>query len=195
VVESPRFANSSDADLVRAVQAGDLDAFGELFRRHYDDVRRACARRLRSRADADEVAQAAFVRAFERIHRCDGERRFGPWVHVIAQRLCLDLLRARSRVHLTAVPLPGRPDDAPAGPEEEVLGRERAEHVRRALRRLSPRQRTAVVARDVEDRRPPEIAAAFGMSLSAADSLLLRARRRLAVAYRLEAGEHRTAGA
>ena len=89
---------ADDAALVRAVQAGDLEAFSELFRRHHQAVRRACARRMGNIIEADEMAQAAFVRALERIDRCGGDRRFGPWVQVIAQRLCIDAL-ARLQPH------------------------------------------------------------------------------------------------
>jgi len=56
-----------DAALVSAVQHGDVTAFAELYRRHFQSVRRACGRRLLDMAEAEEVAQAAFVRAFERI--------------------------------------------------------------------------------------------------------------------------------
>src|SRR5947209_3180078 len=66
----------SDGSLVVAAQDGDGDAFAELFRRHYTAVRRTCARRLGDLREADEIAQAAFVRAWERIDRCGGERRF-----------------------------------------------------------------------------------------------------------------------
>ncbi|HSH61227.1 MAG TPA: sigma factor, partial [Acidimicrobiales bacterium] len=62
--------NLDDAALVMAVQQGDTDAFAPLFDRHYARVRRACARRLGGSGEADEIAQAAFVRAFERIDRC-----------------------------------------------------------------------------------------------------------------------------
>jgi RNA polymerase sigma-70 factor (ECF subfamily) len=93
---------------VRAVQGGDLDAFSELFRRHYRFVHRACLRQLGDTVEADEVAQATFVRALERIDRCRGDRRFGPWVQVIARHLCVDHCRARARV----VPTDAPPSDA-----------------------------------------------------------------------------------
>jgi RNA polymerase sigma-70 factor (ECF subfamily) len=174
----------ADAVLVRAVQAGGGEAFAELFRRHYPSVRRACARRLGEGVDADEVTQAAFVKAFERIGQCRGQRRFGSWVHVIAQRLCVDTVRSRARVHPQERPLPA--DAASTGrgdPEESVLEQERARHLQEALATLSVRQRDAVVARTVEERRPGEIAAALGLSIGAVDSLLLRARRSLALSY------------
>src|SRR4051794_25285081 len=57
------FQTADDASLVHAVQDGDRDAYSELYRRHLDDVRRLCIRRLGDGAEAEEAAQTAFVRA------------------------------------------------------------------------------------------------------------------------------------
>lgn len=181
--------HGDDGALVRAVQAGDVDAFAALFRRHYPDVRRACARRVLDPGEADELAQAAFVRALERIDQCTGERRFGAWVHVIARSLCMDAFRARAWVEPCEDPLAGRHDHRANEPEESVLDRERAAQVQQALASLPDRQRRAVIARDWDGLRPGEIADHLGLSVGAVDSLLLRARRRLARSYRRLAGE------
>ena len=170
----------NDASLVHAAQQGDSAAFGELFRRHYSGVRRVCARRLGNLVDADEVAQAAFVRAFERLDRCQGDRRFGGWVQMIAHNLCVDTHRARARTTPDEEPLKGEAAVGPNGPEDALMRSEQAQLVRDALASLPERQRDVVVARDLEGRRPTEIAAAFGLTLGAVDSLLLRGRRRLA---------------
>lgn len=175
--------------LVRSVQRGDGEAFAELFRRHYPSVLRACSRRLSDPVDADEVAQAAFVRAFERIDQCAGDRRFGAWVHVIARSLCMDAFRAQARVEPWEVPPIGPGEHRPNEPEESVLSRERAAQVQQALASLPDSQRRAVVARDWDEMRPGEIADRLGLSVGAVDSLLLRGRRRLALAYRRLAGE------
>ena len=172
-----------DGALVLAVQGGDGDAFAELFRRHYSEVRRACTRRLLDTVEADEVAQAAFVRAYERIDQCRGDRRFGPWVHVIARSLCMDAFRIQARVEPCEQPITDGPAHRPDEPEELVLRRERAAHVRQALAALPDRQRKAVIARAWYERGPGEIADSLGLSVGAVDSLLLRARRRLAQAY------------
>lgn len=187
----PATATTSDDDaaLVLAVQQGDLGAFSDLFRRHYPSVRRACTRRLHDPLEADDVAQAAFVRAFERIATCHGERRFSAWVHVIAHHLCVDAQRSRARVEPREQPLAGRPAHRANEPEESLLDAERMAHVHAALGALPVRQRDAVIARDCHDLRPPEIADQLGLSVGAVDSLVLRARRRLALAYRRAAGE------
>lgn len=177
-------ADLDDAALVRAVQAGDPGAFDMLFRRHYAAVRRVCARRTAGPHEADEVTQAAFVRALERIDRCHGERRFGAWVQVIALRLCADAGRARART--TPMEDPLGPDRSPGRDEcwDAVECRQRAEGVHRALAGLPDRQRAVIVARDLHGRRPPEIAAALAVSVGTVDSLLLRARRRMVAACR-----------
>ena len=175
--------HGDDGALVRAVQAGDGDSFAELFRRHYPSVRKACARRLRDPVEAEELAQATFVRAFERIDQCRRDRHFGPWVQVIARSLCMDTFRARARVEPREQPLTGRGDHRPNEPEESLLTLERAAQVHQALDALPDRQRRAVIARDWEGLRPGEIAERLGLTVGAVDSLLLRARRRLALSY------------
>jgi RNA polymerase sigma-70 factor (ECF subfamily) len=176
----------TDAGLVQLAQAGDGEAFAELFRRHYPTVVATCARRRA--ADAEEVAQAAFVRAFERIDRCQGEARFGAWVQVIARHVSVDVARSRSR-DLARPVLAVQPGSFGDWPEEHALRQERVETLRSVMGRLPRRQREVLYARDVEGRRPPEIAAALGLSLGAVDSLLLRARRAAAAGYRTMAAE------
>jgi RNA polymerase sigma-70 factor (ECF subfamily) len=185
----PAQAVGDDGALVRAVQRGDSDAFAELFRRHYPEVQRACARRLLDPVEADEVAQAAFVRAFERIDQCAGQRQFRPWVHVIARSLCIDAFRAQARVEPREEPFDGQGQHRPNEPEESVLSQERAAQIHQALADLPDRQRRAVIARDWEELRPGEIAERLGLTVGAVDSLLLRARRGLALSYRRLAGE------
>ena len=177
----------SDSTLVRAVQAGDLEAYSELFRRHYPDVQRACARRMACPLEAEEIAQAAFVRALERIEQCRGDRQFGGWVQIIARHLCVDALRARSRVTPSEMPMSEDHADG-TEPHDSLFDAERTMQVRRALDSLPPRQRHAVTAR-AQGTGPSEIADDLGLSVGAVDSLILRGRRKLAVAYRRVAGE------
>ena len=179
----------TDAMLVFAAQEGDSDAFSELFRRHYPAVRRACARKLRDIREGDEVAQAAFVRAYERLDRCTGDRRFGAWVQVIANNLCIDHMRCTARTSPTDEVGADRFEPVENPPEDALLRAEQALLIQKALASLPDRQRDVVVARDVDGRRPPEIAAALGLTLGAVDSLLLRARRRLAASVQALSAE------
>jgi RNA polymerase sigma-70 factor (ECF subfamily) len=176
-----------DTWLVRAVQGGDTEAFSELFRRHYVDVKRSCARRMACPLEAEEIAQAAFVRALERIGQCSGERQFGGWVQIIARHLCVDALRSRSRVVPSESPMSEHHADG-TEPHDSLLDQEQRDEVLRALDTLPLRQRQAVTARALGT-GPGQIADDLGLSVGAVDSLILRGRRRLALAYRRVAGE------
>jgi RNA polymerase sigma-70 factor (ECF subfamily) len=186
---------AADVQLVLTVQAGDTGAFAGLYQRHHASVRRTCLRQLMNGPEAEEVVQATFVRALERIDQCTGPRNFGAWVHVIAQRLCVDAIRARQRVSPEHQPIDA--DEAITGgsPEDALIDHEDAQFLRAALSTLPARQRDVVVARDVDGRGPAEIAAALGISVGAVDSVLLRARRRLALAYHQIASERGAAAA
>src|SRR5204862_4279643 len=86
-----------DSLLVERFQSGDTEAFDDLYRRYYARLVRFCLRRVGDPHEAEEVAQEAFVRAYRALPRLTGERRFYPWMTVIAGRLCVDSHRRRSR--------------------------------------------------------------------------------------------------
>jgi RNA polymerase sigma-70 factor (ECF subfamily) len=186
-------SSKSDAELVSLAQQGDREAFGELYRRHYETVLRTTQWRLGG--DAEEITQAAFARALERIGQCGGDQRFGPWVQTIACRLGVDHARREQRV-ATRMAASTEPAWSPARetPEDHALRRERAEVLSAVLAGLPRRQRQVLVARAVEERSPREIAAVLGLSVGAIDSLLLRARRAAASGYRAVAASEAAAG-
>src|SRR5216684_8982752 len=85
------------ADVI-AARRGDQSAFASLVRSIQRAVYGLCLRLLRSEAEASEVAQEAFLRAYQHLHRYDENRPFDLWVMAIARNLCLDLLRRRTRM-------------------------------------------------------------------------------------------------
>src|SRR5262249_57220548 len=115
-------APGSDADsrreeveLARRARRGDAAAFDELVRHFHRPVHRFCWRLVRS-ADAEDLAQDTFVRAFVHFERFDPERPVLPWLIAIARRLCLDLLRRRKAMaDAAASPPSGPPAPRPDG--------------------------------------------------------------------------------
>src|SRR5690349_4907029 len=85
----------ADRVLVQAAQAGDLDAFETLVRRYQAPVYRIALRLLHSSADAEDVTQDTFIRAWRSLPRFRGESAFPTWLYRIVTRRCLDLLAAR----------------------------------------------------------------------------------------------------
>ena len=84
-----------DAALVRAAQRGDREAFGVLVSRHAPSILSLATRMLGGSADAEDVAQEAFVAAFRSLSRFQGDSKFSTWLYRIAVNKCTDALRAR----------------------------------------------------------------------------------------------------
>ena len=87
----------SDLDLVRRAQAGDADAFGELVERNRRAVFRAALAALGSPAEADDVAQEAFVMAYRKLNSFRGDAAFRTWLLAIAWRKALDRRKSLTR--------------------------------------------------------------------------------------------------
>jgi RNA polymerase sigma-70 factor, ECF subfamily len=85
----------TDRDLVDRARGGDRVAFGELVRRHQRRLHRLALHMLRDRAEAEDVTQEAFVRAYGALARFDGRSEPYTWLYRIAVNLSLNAIRAR----------------------------------------------------------------------------------------------------
>jgi RNA polymerase sigma-70 factor (TIGR02960 family) len=172
-----------------AAAAGDEAAFEQLTGPHRRELHVHCYRMLASYDDAEDAVQETLLRAWRgRQGLAGGEHR--AWLYRIATNVCLDALRARSRqarlVRSYAdlpwlEPYPDRLlDEATAGadqPERAAIGRETIELAfLSALQVLAPRQRAALIVRDVLGWPAADTAALLDTSVAAANSALQRAR-------------------
>src|SRR5437868_8698681 len=108
-----RYASLHDVELCSHAALGERAAFGELVRRHGSAVRGLLRRMGAPAAEADDVAQDAFLAAFERIAEFRGEGTFAGWVKRIAARLYLRRLQRERRLG----PLTEAPEEAASAPE------------------------------------------------------------------------------
>jgi len=132
-------ASAHDLDLVALAAAGDRKAFGELVRRHGSAVRGLLRRMGADHSLADDIAQDAFLAAFEQIAEFRGEGAFQGWVKRIAARLYVKRWRRDSRVDLMAEP-PERDADLVS----DAAGAADRIDLDEALRSLSPVERLCV---------------------------------------------------
>ncbi|WP_198681327.1 sigma-70 family RNA polymerase sigma factor [Lentzea terrae] len=172
--------NEVDRDLLARVREGDDSAYGELFSRHADAIRRFSLRHVREAAEADDLTAESFFRMLQAIRRGSG-----PTDHVRTY-----LLTVARRV---AWEWSGRRRDVPV--EDEELGRRvepvgdnanrRAEHnlITRAFSSLPERWRVVLWRVEVEGERPATVAPHFGLSPNAMSALARRAREGLRAAY------------
>jgi RNA polymerase sigma-70 factor (TIGR02960 family) len=177
-------------ELVSAAVAGDEPAFAALSQRHRRELHVHCYRMLASFDEAEDAVQETFLNAWRGRSGFDGGTQFRAWLYRIATNVCLDMLRRSSRRpagpgSLAEVPwIQPYPDAlldqaAPADeqPEAAAIRRETISLAfLAALQLLPPRQRAALIARDVLGWPASETAAALGTSVAAANSALQRAR-------------------
>jgi RNA polymerase sigma-70 factor (ECF subfamily) len=94
----------TDRELVEAAQKGDIEAFGVVVRRHQKRVYRLALHLLRSAAEAEDVTQDTFVRAYGALDRFDGRSEPFTWIYRIAVNLSLNAIRARKHGERSSTP-------------------------------------------------------------------------------------------
>lgn len=92
---APRMSPPTDRELVDRARSGDAGAFDDLVRRHHGRIHRLALHMLRDRAEAEDVAQETFIRAYQALARFDGRSEPYTWLYRIAVNLSLNLLRSR----------------------------------------------------------------------------------------------------
>jgi len=150
----------SDARLVEDVRRGDHDAFGGLVMRYERRLIGVIMRFVRDPELAQDLAQEAFLRAFERLHQFDPSRRFGPWLFRIGVNLALDFLRRRKRRGWTSLfsdsPVEKTPDPEAKDPRQEL---DLEQEVHFVLNQIPEKYRKVLILRDLENFSTSEIAA------------------------------------
>lgn len=149
-------------ELVARAQDGDGAAFEQLLRRHFDAAFAVALGVTGRRAEAEDVCQDAFVRAWQRIGQCRDADRFRPWLLQVVRRVALNRVAAERRRRL--VPLHPGLTSAAAGPEHAAARSELGRRLEDALRRLTDAQREALLLYDLEGFRHAEIAELMGVS-------------------------------
>jgi RNA polymerase sigma factor (sigma-70 family) len=151
-------------------------AFERLYRRHALDVYRYAQAVLRNPADAEDVTQTTFMNAYRALER--GERPESPhnWLIAIAHNVCRQRFRAASR-RPQEVMIEDDVADHLVQPEDDDAPS--PEDIKRALSHLALNQRAALVMRELEGRSYTEIADLLGVTVSAVETLIFRARRAL----------------
>jgi RNA polymerase sigma-70 factor (ECF subfamily) len=174
----------SDLELVRRVQRGERGAFDLLVLRYQHRVVKLVARLLRDPAEAEDVAQEAFVKAYRAIGSFRGDSAFYTWLYRIAVNTARNTMASRQRRPLdyeadlseseqSAVDSRMRHGDTP---EAAALSEEIHQTVNRAVEELPEDLRTAIILREIEGLSYEEIAAAMDCPVGTVRSRIFRAR-------------------
>lgn len=170
----------SDEEVVERVLAGDTSLFEILMRRYNQRLFRVARSILADDAEAEDVMQEAYVRAFRELAHFRGEARFATWLTRIA---CHEALaRARKRQRLVSI-AGGEPPEPPStgtlGPERELENRELQTILRDAVELLPDPLRAVFCLREIEGLSTEETAEALGLTVENVRVRLHRAKRSL----------------
>lgn len=179
----------SDVQLMLDVKAGDDSSFELLLQKYRTPLVSFLYRMVRDQATAEDLAQEVFLRVYRARKKYAPNAKFTTWLFRIATNLALNALRdgryRRMEVSLDQPekdehPVIDLPDRRP-GVEQQLLARDRAALIRRAIQGLPEKQRAAVLLHKYHELDYDEIARILKCSESALKSLLFRAYETLRV--------------
>jgi len=181
------------AMLVRRCVAGDAAAWEEIVQRYHRRIYNLCYRFAGSAEDAQDLTQDVFIKMYRTLKTYDLERgAFMTWVTTLTRNLLVDHFRKTKQERLTdsldtvpsehedAMPLSDQIKDKALPPDARVQSRETGDTVHRALQKLSPDLREAVILRDLQDMDYREIAAVLKVPEGTVKSRINRGRAELA---------------
>lgn len=179
--------------LVRRCVAGDAVAWEEIVQRYNRRIYNICYRFAGSADDAQDLTQEVFIKMYRTLNSYDMERgAFMTWVTTITRNLLVDHFRkskqdrvtdsidAAPSEHEDATPLSDKIQDRTPTPDASAQSRETRETVHRALQKLSPDVREAVILRDLQDMDYREIATVLRVPEGTVKSRINRGRAELA---------------
>jgi RNA polymerase sigma-70 factor, ECF subfamily len=179
--------------LVRRCVAGDAAAWEEIVRTYNRRIYNICYRFAGSGDDAQDLAQEVFIKMYRTLSTYDAERgAFMTWVTTITRNLLVDHFRKTKQDRMTdsidtapseredAMPLSDQIADKGVSPDARIQSLETGETVHRALQKLSPELREAVILRDLQDMDYREIATVLKVPEGTVKSRINRGRAELA---------------
>lgn len=181
--------------VIRRVQKGDVNAFEALVSAYEKNVYNLALRMMGNAQDAEDMAQEAFLKAYNSLPGFRGDSKFSVWLYRIVSNVCLDQLRKKSKrptVSLSMEDEDGEetqldlPDTAQS-PEEVLEKKLTREAVRRGLAQLPEDARQILLLREIQGLSYEEIGETLGLEPGTVKSRIFRARKRLC-AFLLEDG-------
>ncbi len=178
-------ADVSDLSLVRRVQRGDKGAFDVLVLKYQHKLVKLVTRYVRNPAEAEDIAQEAFIKAYRALPQFRGESAFYTWLYRIAINTAKNAVVSRDRSPVDydfdrdsideSYDMQGRLKDSET-PEGLVLTDEIRQTVNAAIEQLPEDLRTAIVLRELEGLSYEQIATAMGCPVGTVRSRIFRAR-------------------
>lgn len=178
---------SIEEKLIKKIKKGDRDAFAELVELYKDKVYQVSYRMLGNAQEAEDVAQETFLRVYANLSSYDPSYKFSTWIYRIATNLSIDQLRKRKQVYSLDKQVEGtegldwhdRLADPGPNPEQKILTGELQGQVQEAIQGLTPKYRSILILRYLEDLSLNEISEVLKLPVSTIKTRIHRGREAL----------------
>ena len=184
----PEPAEIDEEALVRECQKGRLERYEPLVKKYQARISAHAYQFVRNEADAEELAQLTFVKAWRKIQTFNGRSSFYTWLYRLCTNTCLDHLRKKKRLGEEIQTSRVNEDDPIGveeregkgpGPDHMATHKELKETIDQAIKQLSPDHQAVIVMREIQGLSYEEIAGALNCSVGTVMSRLFYARRYL----------------
>ena len=173
--------------IVRRVQHGDVNAFELLVAAYEKNVFNVALQMLGNREDAQDMAQEAFLKAYNSLSSFRGDSKFSSWLYRIVSNVCLDFKRRQGRRPSSSLTVEDDEGetleldiaDESQSPEALLERKLTREAVRRGLQELPDEQRQILLLREIQGMSYEEISEAMGLEEGTVKSRIFRARKKL----------------
>jgi RNA polymerase sigma-70 factor (ECF subfamily) len=174
----------TEAEAIRQAKDGDATAFEYLYHAHSKRVYGLCLRMIKNPAEAEDLAQQAFLQVYRKLGTFRGESGFSTWLHRVTANIVLMHLRRKKPTEILAEDLQRPSSDGEVlceyGPSDtSMLGAVERLNLKRAIRKLPAGYKKLFLLHDVFGYQHNEIAGLLGCSTGCSKSQLHKARKRL----------------
>ena len=174
-----------DLELVAKAKEGDQNAFSKLMARYHDSIFFMVLKMVHNRDDAEDLTIEAFGKAFNNISNYSADFAFSTWLFKIATNNSIDFIR-KKRLQTTSLDQTSKTDDGETtpisvqdhspDPEQAVIKEQRAQKIRDAIEQLSPKYRSLIELRYLDELSYEEIAEKLDLPLGTVKAQLFRAK-------------------
>lgn len=169
----------TDNSIIERILSGDKSGYRDLANRHKDYAFTVAYKIAGTREDAEEIAQDAFIQAFQALQTFNQEAKFTTWFYRIVFNAAL-MFKRKNRIKTEDIELSQSAQSIPANSANELKMSEQREYIQKALNHLSPDDVTMITLFYLKEQSLEEIAQIVGISAETVKVKLCRARKRLA---------------
>ncbi len=180
--EKPKNSEIETANWIKLyIKTGNTQYFGLIFEKYKKQIFIHCLKMLDNVEDAKDLTSDTFIKAIENIQRYDLKRSFSPWLHQIANNLCIDLIRRKALIKFNQMDEKGETQST-ENIEKNVENRELCESILNAIRSLKSHQKRCFCLFYIHRKSYKEIVEFTGYSYSNVRSYIQNGKRKFKLA-------------